>query len=138
MILRNLEKGALEKGYLHKIVRNLFSTLTLLFFIFRFPCFLCFPIFLAFFARFSLFSKDFRGFAKREPLHFSGFPFFPNKQGLEGQGNLQQLCDNFAHPSSHARNEIPAILRKFGAHFATNLRPRENPLFGICKILFIL
>ena len=31
------------------------------------------------------------------------------------------ICDNFAHPSSHVQNEIPAILRGFGARFATNL-----------------
>ena len=47
-IFRNLEKEALEKGYLHKIVRNWLS-------------------------------------------------------------NSRQICDNFAHPSSDVRNEMPAI-----------------------------
>ena len=39
------------------------------------------------------------------------------------------ICDNFAHPSSDVRNEIPAILRKFGAQCATNLHnaPLANP-----------
>ena len=48
-------------------------------------------------------------------LPFSNLPF--------------SFSPNFAHPSSDVRNEIPAILRKFGAQFATNLRnaPLANP-----------
>ena len=49
-----------------------------------------------------------------------------------------QIRDRFAtilHTlrSSDARNELPIILRKFGAHFATNScnPPRERPPFGI-------
>ena len=41
-----------------------------------------------------------------------------------------QICDNFAHLSSDVRNEVPAILRKFGAQFAQR-PPRERPLLGI-------
>ena len=54
-----------------------------------------------------------------------------------GLSNLGQIFDNFAHPSSDARNEIPAILRQFGAQFATNLRnapPRERPLLSLLRI----
>ena len=34
---------------------------------------------------------------------------------------VTNLKVNFAHPSSDGRNEIPAILHKFGAQFATLL-----------------
>ena len=71
-MIRDSEKGALEKGYLHKIVRNWLS-------------------------------------------------------------NSRQICDNFAQPFPDARNEIPAILQKFGAQSAQ--RPlRERPLFGISEM----
>ena len=36
--------------------------------------------------------------------------------------NSWQICNNFAHRSSDVQNETPAILPKFGAQFATNLR----------------
>ena len=51
--------------------------------------------------------------------------------------NSRQICDNFAHPSSDVRNEIPAILCKFGAQFATNLRnaPLANAPFSGFLIL---
>ena len=68
--VRNFRKGAPEKGYLHKIVRNWLS-------------------------------------------------------------NSRQICDNFAHPSSDVRNEIPAILRKFWRaicdKFARTPRSRTPP-----------
>ena len=44
------------------------------------------------------------------------------------------ICDNFAHPSCDVRNEIPSMLRKFGAQFAANIvqrPPYERPLLGI-------
>ena len=45
-----------------------------------------------------------------------------------------QICDNFAHPSSDVRNEVPTILRNFGAQFATDLRnaPVANAPFSGC------
>ena len=52
--------------------------------------------------------------------------------------NSRHICDNFAHPSSDVRNEIPAILRKFGVQFATNLRnaPFANAPFSGFLIFF--
>ena len=46
--------------------------------------------------------------------------------------NLRQICDNFAHPACGVQNEIPVILHKFGAQFATNLRnaPFANAPFS--------
>ena len=48
--------------------------------------------------------------------------------------NSRHICDTLAQPSSDVRNELPAILRKFGAQFATKVAqrpPRERPLLGI-------
>ena len=73
---QKFQEGALEKGYLHKIVRNQLSN------------------------------------------------------------SRQIICDNFAHPCSDVRYEIQAILRKFGAQFATNFcatPPGERPLLGISE-----
>ena len=75
--VRNFRKGALEKGYLHKMIRNCLS-------------------------------------------------------------NSRPSCNNFAHPSSDVRNEIPAISLKFGAQFATSLRnaPFTNAPFSGFLTLF--
>ena len=73
--IRNSEKGALEKGYLHKIVRNWLS-------------------------------------------------------------NSRQIWNNFAHPSSDVRNEIPAILRKFGAQFDLRNAPFANAPFSGFLIVY--
>ena len=48
------------------------------------------------------------------------------------QKNAQQICDNFAHPSSDVRNEIPAILRKICAQSVTNPPPPSGfPKTGV-------
>ena len=59
---------------------------------------------------------------------------FPHKLGHRKRGiciktseNCILVCDNFAHLSSDVPNEIPAILRKFGAQFAPNLRNSPLP-----------
>ena len=49
----------------------------------------------------------------------------------------RQVCNHLVHPSSHAHNEIPAILRDFGAQFATHLRnaPLANVPFSKSLIM---
>ena len=46
--------------------------------------------------------------------------------------NMRQICDDFAHPSSDLRNEMHAIVRKFGAQSTTNLHnaPLANAPFS--------